>query len=128
MRICHFCSTTLDSHYFENLGKGLLSRGIYLSLCSLSEKQTPKWLDERGGGQRFVSLNAPAKRDYPRAVAALARLLRRERVQILQTHLFDAGIVGVLAAALARTPITILTRHHTDEVQLIGSRFHVGLD
>jgi glycosyltransferase involved in cell wall biosynthesis len=128
MRICHFCSTTLDSHYFEDLGGGLLSRGVHLLLCSLSEKQTPKWLEERGCGQRFVSLNAPSKHGYPSAVVALARLLRRERIQILQTHLFDAGVVGVLAAGLARTPITILTRHHTDEVRLIGSRFHVGLD
>jgi len=59
---------------------------------------------------------------------SLARLLRKERIQILQTHLFDAGVVGIIAARLARIPITILTRHHTDEVRLIGSRFHVGLD
>jgi glycosyltransferase involved in cell wall biosynthesis len=75
-----------------------------------------------------VSLKSPSKPDYPRAVVALAHLLRKERVEILQTHLFDAGVVGILAARLARTPITILTRHHTDEVRLIGSRFHVGLD
>ena len=128
MRICHFCSTTFDSQYFEALGKGLASRGNHLVFCSLSEKHTPEWIKAPGDGQRYVCLHASSKYRYPEAVVALAHLLRKERVQILQTHLFDAGLVGVLAAAVARTPITIVTRHHLDQVRLVGSWVHVGLD
>jgi glycosyltransferase involved in cell wall biosynthesis len=58
----------------------------------------------------------------------LARLLSRRKIDILQTHLFDAGLIGLLAARLAQTPIVILTRHHSDQVRMAGSRFHVGLD
>jgi glycosyltransferase involved in cell wall biosynthesis len=36
--------------------------------------------------------------------------------------------VGVLASRLARTPVTIVTRHHLDQVRLIGTKFHVYLD
>jgi glycosyltransferase involved in cell wall biosynthesis len=46
----------------------------------------------------------------------------------LQTHLFDAGILGILAARLARTPLVIVTRHHLDQVHLVGNRWHVALD
>lgn len=40
----------------------------------------------------------------------IASLLRRERVRIVQTFFFDAAIMGVLAARLARVPAVILSR------------------
>lgn len=45
------------------------------------------------------------------AVWRLARLLRRERVDILNTHSFSAGLWGRLAAILARTPRVVTTMH-----------------
>ncbi len=76
----------------------------------------------------YVSLDANTKRSYPRAMVQLARWLRRQRVDILQTHLFDAGLIGVLAARLAQTPKVIVTRHHTDQVEMTGTWIHRALD
>ncbi len=45
------------------------------------------------------------------ALWRLARLLRRERVEILNTHSFSAGFWGRLAAILARTPRVVTTVH-----------------
>lgn len=74
------------------------------------------------------ALGATSRRDYPAAVLELARLLRRERVQIVQTHLFDPSVVGLVAAALARTPVKIVTRHHSDFTTTFDHPWHRRLD
>lgn len=45
------------------------------------------------------------------AVLKLATLLREKRVTILHTHLFEPGLVGRLAAWLARVPVIITHEH-----------------
>lgn len=44
----------------------------------------------------------------------LARLLRRERVDIVHTHLWTSSFWGRLAAVLARVPVAIVTEHNLD--------------
>ncbi len=46
----------------------------------------------------------PGKPD-PRMVWKLYRLLRREKPDVVQTHMYEANLYGVLAAKLARVPI-----------------------
>lgn len=46
-----------------------------------------------------------------RALAALTRLLRRGRFDIVHTHSSKAGILGRIAARLARVPVVIHTLH-----------------
>lgn len=46
-----------------------------------------------------------------RAVARVARVLLRERYQVVHTHSANAGLVGRAAAALARVPVVIHTYH-----------------
>lgn len=65
---------------------------------------------------------------YPRAILRLSQWLRREQIDIVHTHLFDASLVGLLASRLARVPLIVLTRHRADEAILIGSRLHIFLD
>ena len=63
---------------------------------------------------RHLGLRAPRGAEaarFPLALARtvfrLARLLRGERVEVLQTFLFHANMVGRLAGALARTPVVL---------------------
>jgi glycosyltransferase involved in cell wall biosynthesis len=127
MRICQFSSASLDSHYFANLCRGLSEKGISVALASLQQRQHPGWLLELADA-RYFFLDAGSWLSYPQAVLRLARVLRRERIDILQTHLFHAGLIGVLAAKLASVPVCIVTRHHTDEAGMVGTKLHVGLD
>jgi glycosyltransferase involved in cell wall biosynthesis len=46
-----------------------------------------------------------------RAVAALVRLIRKERPDIVHTHTSKAGIVGRVAARIARVPVVIHEPH-----------------
>jgi glycosyltransferase involved in cell wall biosynthesis len=49
-----------------------------------------------------------------RLVLALARLMRRERIDLLQTYLFTANTWGRLAAILARVPIIVSSERNVD--------------
>jgi glycosyltransferase involved in cell wall biosynthesis len=126
LHVCHVCGTTLDSHYFATLGRGLHGRGLTLSGVSLTDPVTPAWLRDVGG--QYLFLDAQRKLAYPAAILRLARWLRASRVDVVQTHLIDGGIVGVAAARLARVPAVLLTRHHTNEIELIGGWRHVWCD
>jgi glycosyltransferase involved in cell wall biosynthesis len=46
------------------------------------------------------------------AVRTIYRHCRRERVDIVHTHIFLASLVGLLGAFLARVPVRLNTRHH----------------
>ena len=63
----------------------------------------------------------------PAATLRLARLLRTERIGILNTHCFSAGFWGRIAATLARTPRIVTTEHsvagwHQPRKQRFGNR------
>jgi glycosyltransferase involved in cell wall biosynthesis len=60
-------------------------------------------------------------------IARLARHIQRNRIEIVQTHLFKPAVVGVLAARMTGRPV-IVTRHHTDEMDIVGTRAHVLAD
>jgi glycosyltransferase involved in cell wall biosynthesis len=127
MRVCHICSTTLDSHYFANLGRGLGATGVSVYAASLTAPDAPSWLGSVPGGG-YLALEARWRGAYPAAALRLARWLRANGIDVLQTHLFDAGLVGLAAARLARVPLAIVTRHHMDEMWMAGTRAHVAAD
>ncbi len=62
------------------------------------------------------------------AVTRLVGHLRRERIQVLNTHLYHPSVAGQAAGALARTPIRVVTRHHSDYHLRAGRSVHVALD
>jgi glycosyltransferase involved in cell wall biosynthesis len=62
----------------------------------------------KAAGVRLVSLNKGGKLDL-RPVWRMAKLLRREKVDVLQPSLTPASFFGLTAALPARTPLTIVT-------------------
>lgn len=127
IKALHLCSTTLESPYFKNLNQGLAANGVSILIASLSEPNAPQWLSEIPGA-RYFYLNAPKRVNYLVALPRLVRLLRKERIDVIQTHLFDASILGLIAARFARTNVTVVARHHLDEPHLLGKRSHVEMD
>lgn len=93
-------------------------------------------LDQAGGLQEGLqelgiptfSLDVRGRAGYPAAVMRLARRLRRERIDVLHTHLIDASLVGLAAARVARTPLSIFTGHHSHEVPLHQRRLLFEVD
>lgn len=127
MRVLHFVSYTTDSRYLKNLGEGLAKKNLDVSFATLfaTGAVKPSWMSQSTG---YYCANARSKKDFAVAVLQMARHLRKNHVDILQTHLYEASFVGFLAAKLARTPIKILTRHHLDQSHQIGNRLSLALD
>jgi glycosyltransferase involved in cell wall biosynthesis len=62
------------------------------------------------------------------AVGRLAALLRRDRTDVVQTHLFYPSLLGLAAATVARTPTKLVTRHHSDFTTTFRRPVHRQLD
>lgn len=88
--------------------------------------------DYLGTGTPHFTLPIRGRESYPAAVFQLARILRREHVDILHTHHYDEAVIGALAARIARTPALIIGRHYHDEIYLttrhLRTRFFVGAE
>lgn len=52
------------------------------------------------------------KKDLAKAIVSIYRILKREKIQIVHCHLFDACVAGLTAARLAGIHKRIYTRHH----------------
>jgi len=64
----------------------------------------------RAKGIDVVCLNMRL-RYWPVAVYRLYRLIRRRKVQIVHTHLYEPGILGPLVGRLAGVPVMVTTEH-----------------
>lgn len=127
LRVCHLCGTSVGGHYFRDMARGLGEEGVSCLYVTLPGSPPPPWLRDlpRVG---YGSLDARSRWGYPAAIARLARILRANRIDVLQTHLVDAAMVGLAAGRLARTPLMIVTRHHLDQHQLLKRPVHVEID
>jgi glycosyltransferase involved in cell wall biosynthesis len=126
-RVLHFAQDSDTSGFFPALAS-LHDDRYRIHFATLNP--TAPWLRERmvADGAEVLSLDARHRAQYPLAMARLARYLRRERIDILHTHLFEPSVVGLQAGALARTPVRMMTRHYSDGHTRIDKRWHVRLD
>jgi glycosyltransferase involved in cell wall biosynthesis len=101
------------------LGKALAERGWeqVLATGELDEGEASA-LDREPAlaeGSRLVPVPGLGRRisarDDARALAALVRLLRRERPAVVHTHTAKAGALGRIAARLAHVPVVVHTFH-----------------
>jgi glycosyltransferase involved in cell wall biosynthesis len=99
----------------DGLRRGSLCVGCVGPTGALQEEM-------RSLGVATFALGARSRTGYPAAAVRLARALRRRRTEIVQTHLVDGSLVGLTAARLARTPVAVMTAHHSHELPFHGRR------
>lgn len=127
--ICQIVSYSADSEYLRNLGLGLARKGVKQLWVTLfdSGSEVPDWIT-RADRAEYLCLAARNRYDFPFAAVKLSRELRRRKIDLIQTHLYEASLVGLLAGRFAGTPIKVLTRHHLDQALLIGKRLPIFID
>ncbi len=65
---------------------------------------------------RFFNLRPYYDLRAIKAIWTVARILRREKVDIVQTYEFNTKVIGWLAAKIARTPVVVSAEHATGEM------------
>ena len=118
MNILHFVTTSIRSRYFEGIADHHDRKRLTLTVGTL-DVGGPLHAELAARGIESFALDCQARSRYPIAVLRLVRFMRRHSIQVLQTHLVDAGLIGMIAGKLARGPLLVLTRHHADAVSLL---------
>jgi glycosyltransferase involved in cell wall biosynthesis len=126
-RLSYLISESSHSAYFEAFAAHHDRDRFEFSLTTLAPAGDLNRAFVARGVPAF-SLDCRGRADYPRAIASFAAHLRRQRIDILQVHLFEASLVGLLAARLAGTPLAIFTGHHSAETVLSGNPLSLAAD
>lgn len=65
-------------------------------------------------GIDVLEINFNGKRDYLKVLIKLIFLLKKTKPDVVHTHLFDASLIGLMAAKICGIKKRIHTRHHSD--------------
>lgn len=121
VRVLHFISDSYPTEYFRLIARYTDHERITMQVASLhSAGGLQDGLQEIG--IPTFAMDADRRSRYPGTVLRLARVLHRSQIDVLHVHLFDASLVGLLAARLARTPLRVFAGHHSHEVPLYKRR------
>jgi glycosyltransferase involved in cell wall biosynthesis len=127
IRVLHVLQSIKDVKHFTGLAKYHDKRLVEMQVCTIDGTG---YLQESVAalGVRGHSLDCGARWRYPLAIWRLARLLKRERIDVVHAHLFEPTVIGLAAALLARTPGRVMTRHHADLHFFLKKPFHSRID
>jgi glycosyltransferase involved in cell wall biosynthesis len=99
-----------------NLAKGLDKDRFNPMVCCLNEQG--KFADElEKEGIRVIALNKKSKLDFT-VINKLARIMKENNINVVNTHLWGANFWGRIAAKLAKVPVIIATEHNEDTWKL----------
>ena len=126
--LLHFIQDSDTSGIFPNLAKWHDKSRYRVLFASLNEfdPQLRKYMESQG--VECFSCDARSRKDFPQAIGKLAAFLRKEKVDILHTHLFEPSVVGLLAGVLAGTRYRVSTRHYSDYHTRVNKNWHVRID
>lgn len=117
LKILHLVSHAESNAYFCDIAEHANRDRFDITVASLSPAG-PLQDQMRARKLQTMALDCTWRGQYLRSQLRLAAQLRSQRFDIVQTHLFEASLVGLAAARLARTPLAVFTGHHSHEIPL----------
>ncbi|MCC7308877.1 MAG: glycosyltransferase [Acidobacteria bacterium] len=127
IRFCHVLDNcTPNPLLFNSIKYSNRARFDYRIIALRSDAGLVEQMAELGVPVR--SLGYSSRKDAVGALWKLYSIFRQERIDIVQTHLMDASLIGLSAARLARVPVTIFTGHHSHETPLYQRRLLTFVD
>ncbi len=127
IRILHLITSSSRSPYLRDIVSHADRKRFEIVVGTISP-EGPLHGDMRAQGIRTLTLDCGRRTTYPAGVVRLTKWLRQEKVDILQTHLYDSCVLGSLAGRLARTPVIVCTAHHSHEFGLKRRQPHFIAD
>ena len=124
MKILMITSYSYSGRYWQDIAINFYNRTEKLAFASLATFPTPEWSIKN---KHVTYLEA---RNNQNSIFELIKLWGAVRIfkpDVIQTHLFRAGLVGLLFGKLLNIPV-VVTRHHIDEHFQAGTSMHRLLD
>lgn len=118
-------SYDLTGRYFRDIAHSFSQNGEILAVMSLAGSKKPNWASTTPCLDLTIS-NTRSRFAIFRILRA-AFVIRKFKPDVIQTHLFYAGIFGFLVGKLWRIPV-LVTRHHIDEHYQSGTFIHRFID
>ena len=125
MRVLMVSSHQMGGRYFEDFAKGAIDSEIKLGFIWLSTDEPPKWMKEYD--VQNLNNRLLKRRSFFLQCLGGIYAISKFKPSLIQTHLFRAGVLGILIGKIKRIP-TILTRHHITEHVEVGSKLHRIVD
>ena len=124
-RVLMIFSTSYNGAYPRDLAHGFFDAGIEIGFISLSKAPVPPWINDHCAKE--FSGQFGSEISMVRRILISLSILKKFKPDVIQTHLFHGGIVGLVAGKLMRIPV-IHTRHHIDEHYQSGTFVHRLID
>jgi glycosyltransferase involved in cell wall biosynthesis len=124
-KVLMLTSYSYEGHHARDLSRGLSEKGLEVAWLSLSAAQKPPWVHDvpiRDYSEEFAG-----KKSLFSKVIILCQVLKSFKPDVIQTNLFHAGIVALIAGKIMRIPV-VHTRHHIDEHYQSGTIIHRWVD
>lgn len=114
INITYIVSNINKSLAFEWISKYLNQDKFHLDFILLNPENSDLELFLINNNIMVNRVTYKNKKDIPRAIFDICRILKKHNTTIVHTHLFDANIVGLTAAWLIGIKRRIHTRHHSN--------------
>ena len=118
-------SNSYNGAYPRDLAHGFFDAGIELGFISLSRAAIPDWIDDHSAKE--FSGKFGSNISIARKILETISVIRKYKPDVIQTHLFQGGVLGLIAGKLMGIPV-IHTRHHIDEHYQAGTIIHRWID
>ena len=118
-------SNSYDGAYPRDLAHGFSDAGIEIGFISLSKAKIPQWINDHNANEFSNQFGSDIS--MIRKVLRTISVIKRFKPDVIQSHLFQGGIVGLIAGKLTGVPV-IHTRHHIDEHYQSGTVVHRWID
>ncbi len=113
IKVTYIISNINKALAFEWIAEEINRQKIELSFILLNPAESELETSLKQLGFLVKRITYHNKKSIPFAIIETIRFLKREKINIVHTHLFDANIVGLIAAKLAGIKKRIYTRHHS---------------
>ena len=124
MKILMMTSYSFSGRYWQDIAINFKQRSDLLAIASLDTFSTPDWSFENN---HVTYLKGNVEPIHLFRMIRLWRAIKGFAPEIIQTHLFRAGLIGLLFGKMLRIPV-VVTRHHIDEHFQSGTHVHRFLD
>ncbi len=122
INLAYIISQVSHSNLFEWTAVMLDRKKYNLTFILMHEEETPFELFLRKENFNVYRIKFKNKFDLALCTIHIRNILKKEKIKIVHTHLFEAGLAGMAAAKLAGIPKRIHTRHDAT----IHHDFHPG--